>query len=177
MTHRFRNKEKRSFSDLIQKHNALARVIILVVLVSAIIITATILANPRVRGEPQACFKADQSRCVKLIGIADTEESRKVGLSKYDHLAPNTGLLFVFERERTSTFWMKDMSFPIDIIWLNSGKRVVHIVKDAPPCEDDNCELYNCLYTSKYVVEVPAGWSDEYNIYVGDPVTFLNTKY
>ncbi|MFH1063803.1 MAG: DUF192 domain-containing protein, partial [Candidatus Woesearchaeota archaeon] len=109
--------------NVFQAHNALFRVIILCAVIAVIVVVATILSNPRIRGVPQKCFKG--TNCLELINIMDTEELRQTGLMGYDHMNPNQAMLFVFPKEETSTFWMKDVKFSIDLIWLNGQKRIV----------------------------------------------------
>jgi uncharacterized membrane protein (UPF0127 family) len=79
-------------------------------------------------------------------------------------------MLFVFDRPDTYSFWMKDMNFPIDIIWLSSDMKVVYTKKNARP------ELYPEIYIpkekAKYVLEVVAGFSDKNNLQEGDSVLF-----
>ena len=80
-------------------------------------------------------------------------------------------MLFVFDKPGQYPFWMKDMNFAIDIIWIGEDLRVVYIKKDARP------ELYPETYTptenAKYVLEVPAGFSEKNNLKVGDSASFL----
>src|SRR3712207_8873048 len=57
--------------------------------------------------------------------ISATDEQRRTGLTVKDTLAENEAMLFVFENEAEHGFWMKDMKFPIDIIWIDSDKSVV----------------------------------------------------
>lgn len=63
------------------------------------------------------------------VEIVSTEELMKKGLSNRDSLCENCGMLFVFDKEEHHFFWMKDMRFPIDIIWLRNNK-VVDISQD-----------------------------------------------
>lgn len=91
--------------------------------------------------------------------IADTEELRTKGLSGWRELLPNEAMVFVFDEEGIYPFWMKDMLFPIDIVWLDSSFRPVHFEKNISP------KTYPTLFKSnvlaKYVIEVPAGTIDQ----------------
>src|ERR671923_23790 len=60
-----------------------------------------------------------------VADIAETGEQRSKGLAIKDSLNETEGMLFVFSEPRQYVFWMKDMKFPIDIIWLDSNKTVV----------------------------------------------------
>jgi uncharacterized membrane protein (UPF0127 family) len=66
---------------------------------------------------------------------------------------------------------MKDMKFPIDVIWLNQNKEIVHIKKSLDPCDSD-CPVYYPDRKSKYVLETVAGFADKQNLKVGDVVFF-----
>jgi uncharacterized membrane protein (UPF0127 family) len=113
---------------------------------------------------------------IELI-LATTDEEKMKGLSERESLAEDSGMLFVFDRKDTFPFWMKNMRFPIDIIWLDDGS-VVHIAKNAqPPQEgtpDSSLTIYRSDSPANYVLELPAGKADEYKIEEGDKLTFKN---
>jgi uncharacterized protein len=107
--------------------------------------------------------------------VADTDYSRTKGLSGRDSLAPNEGLLFVFDREGYQGFWMKEMNFPIDIVWLNKDKKIVHIEHNVSPDTypkifNPNNEFNN--EKSLYVLETNANFFKDNNIEAGDFVNF-----
>ena len=110
------------------------------------------------------------------VDLAATSGERQQGLSGRASLPQGTGLLFVFERPDIYPFWMKDMNFPIDIIWLaplggGNNAKVSYIKKDARP--ESYPETFTPREEAMYVLEVPAGFSDKYGIGEGDIVTFL----
>lgn len=105
------------------------------------------------------------------VKIADTETKRKIGLSQTAALGENEGMLFVFPKKDVQpSFWMKDMQFAIDIIWINDDK-VVKIDKNIPPPDpgtpDEKLKLYTSPGPVDYVLEVAAGFSDKNNLKVG----------
>lgn len=115
------------------------------------------------------------------VEIADTDEERIRGLSGRDVLLPNNGLLFIFDEPGIQGIWMKDMRFAIDIIWIapfsstsSSGGRdtyrVVDIKRNAMP--ESFPEIFYPVEEALYVLEVNAGFTDLYNISVGDAVHF-----
>jgi uncharacterized membrane protein (UPF0127 family) len=83
----------------------------------------------------QTSFRADNTT-VDLtnlrLEIADTDASRRQGLSGRKNLALNEGMLFVFDDSSIQPFWMKDMFFSLDIIWINQGKVVEVATLKAP---------------------------------------------
>lgn len=107
--------------------------------------------------------------------IVSSANDKKTGLSKYDTLPLDQGMLFVFDKSDIYPFWMKGMKFAIDIIWIDQNKKVVDIAKNVPPepgKNDVQLKQYKPSAASKYVLEVNAGLSDLNNINIGDTATF-----
>jgi len=98
-----------------------------------------------------------------IVEIADSQEEYRIGLMNHNELEKDHGMLFIFEEEKIHSFWMKNMKFRIDILWIDSNGYIVHIEKDLPPC-DNNCVMYTPEKESKYVLEVESGFTDEYKI-------------
>ncbi len=98
--------------------------------------------------------------------VADTEELKTLGLSNRSSLASSTGMFFVFNKEDKYGFWMKDMRFNIDIVWLNAFKRVIYIEKNVSP--DTYPDVFFPPEDSLYALEFNAGFVDENNIAVGN---------
>lgn len=86
-----------------------------------------------------------------------TEAAREHGLSGRKYLAKNSGMLFVFPKEDYYAFWMKDMLFPIDIIWMDKNYKVVYIKKNVQPCTLLHCVQYIPDKPAQYVLEVLPG--------------------
>ena len=85
------------------------------------------------------------------VEVADTLKKRSLGLGKRTSLKKGWGMLFVFEKRKTHRFWMKDMQFPLDIIWLDNH-RIVHIIHNVQPFNsDDEPELLIRISTSLFV--------------------------
>ena len=97
---------------------------------------------------------------------ADTEAARERGLSGRASLAPDTGMLFVFEYSQIRGFWMKDMRFPIDIVWADETGKVVTIAENLSP--DSYPQTFYPTSSALYVLEVPAGFVKAHGIAVGD---------
>ena len=112
------------------------------------------------------------------VKYANSKSERANGLSNVESLPENSGLLFIFEEPQTQpSFWMKDMNFPIDIIWISADK-VVQIDYDVPPPEpntpDNELTVYSPKQPVDYVLEVNGGFSAKSNIEVGSPVVLPN---
>lgn len=105
------------------------------------------------------------------LRVADNEAAREQGLSGVDRLLPNEGLLMAFETDGKWGIWMKDMKVPIDIVWLDSNKYVVYIVKNATPDLGTN-KVFLPSRPARYVLELAAGNVQESGIKVGDSAYF-----
>jgi uncharacterized membrane protein (UPF0127 family) len=104
------------------------------------------------------------------VGIADTDEKRVQGLSGREKLSENEGLLFVFEKEGYYGFWMKDMNFPIDIIWLDKDKKVIKIESSISP--ETYPKVFSPSSLSLYVLETNSGFAQKSKIKIGDLAEF-----
>ena len=110
---------------------------------------------------------------VFTVEMATTTLEEARGLSFRTSLAEGTGMLFTFQPD-IQNFWMKDMNFPIDIIWIANG-RIAGFAENAPP--QPGAQLWELtIYTSPKgvdrVLEVNAGTVAKDGINVGDTVTF-----
>ncbi|CAN5503142.1 hypothetical protein BH18THE1_BH18THE1_07660 [soil metagenome] len=100
-----------------------------------------------------------------LLAMASNDELRIKGLSGSEKLNENEGMLFLFDKPSKQGFWMNEMKYPIDIIWLDSNSSVVHIEKNLEPCKIFlACPVYNPQVDSLYVIELSAGFVDRHSI-------------
>jgi hypothetical protein len=108
-----------------------------------------------------------------LADIAETGEQVNKGLSVRDTLDEHEGMIFVFKTPYPHSFWMKNMKFPIDIIWINEYHEVVHVEHSLDPCTNDFfCPSYRPERNSLYVLETVAGFAQKYNVTENDYVYF-----
>ncbi len=105
------------------------------------------------------------------IEIANTEASRQKGLSGRKSLPPDQGLLFVFPQPGTYSFWMKDMNFALDFLWI-ADHKIVEISENVPPPAKTNNQPQ--IITPKgnidQVLELNAGFAHDHGIKIGDVV-------
>ena len=110
------------------------------------------------------------------VDVADEPEERYQGLSGRETMAKDTGMLFVFEGEEQLTFWMKDMRFPLDIIWIDAQCRLIDVAADVPtpPPNAGNDEIPRVQSPSpaRYVLELNAGEWARAGLSPGDRVEF-----
>ncbi len=133
-----------------------------------IVLILAILIWPENTQTPQAYLIFNNTKI--KIELADTELKRQQGLSGRDKLAEDTGMLFIFDEPKTYGFWMKDMRFAIDIIWLDSNWQVIGLSQNISP------STYPISFyppkPAQYVLEVNAGWVAQNNIATGTKMLY-----
>lgn len=103
--------------------------------------------------------------------VVRSDQARERGLSGTKELADGTGMLFVFDSADKWRIWMRDMQYPIDIIWLDEQKRVVHIVHAAQPSSYPKTE-FAPKKPARYILEVPAQTARKHAITIGSQAEF-----
>ncbi len=110
-------------------------------------------------------------RCLELA-VAASQEEKSEGLSGYDNLASDEGMLFVYDQPGEYGFWMKNMEFAIDIFWLTEDNEVVGVKEEAQPSSYP--QTFHPDQPAKKVVETPAGFTKTENINLGDRLNLTN---
>lgn len=105
---------------------------------------------------------------IKAI-IANTPELRALGLGQRESLGKNEGMLFVFDEPGMRGFWMKDMKFAIDIVWIEGGK-VQGIAKNVTP--DTFPRAFMPPKPVTYVLELNSGAADAFGLATGTEIMF-----
>jgi uncharacterized membrane protein (UPF0127 family) len=104
------------------------------------------------------------------VDVVDTPMLRARGLSGRPALAPEEGMLFLFETAQVQSFWMKDMRFPIDILWIRDG-QIVGITPNVPiPRVPTELPRYASPVPCDVVLEVRAGAAQRWGLLLGDAV-------
>jgi len=99
------------------------------------------------------------------VEIANTPGTRAQGLSARQGLAEGTGMLFVFDEPGKYGFWMKDMNFAIDIVWIDEASRVISVERNVLP--ETFPRVFYPNRAVKYVLELSAGATQRYRIDIG----------
>mgnify|MGYP000855245630 FL=1 len=108
------------------------------------------------------------------IEVADTEEERAQGLMYRDELGEYSGMLFIFDTETNNSFWMKNTKIPLDLIFIDSDKQIVDVIKDAQPCVEGHiCPALRPQFEYMYCLEVNSGFAEENRITVGDTAGWI----
>jgi uncharacterized protein len=118
--------------------------------------------HPRIDDWPQTRVEvvADGDEHEVAALVASTPERRQRGLQEVEHLPDGAGMLFLFDRDRTSGFWMKDTLVPLEIAFATANGEVVEVLS-MEPCEEDPCETYAPQGPYRAALEVPDGWLSE----------------
>jgi uncharacterized membrane protein (UPF0127 family) len=101
-----------------------------------------------------------------------SDEDRAMGLMFRDTLPQDHALLFIFENLDFHAIWMKNCKFPIDIVWLDENREVVHVASGVPPCKKDPCPTYQPLRRAAYVIEMNSGAARKNQMKTGATVSF-----
>jgi len=111
-------------------------------------------------------------KAIVLVEIKDTEEERRQGLSNRENLDKDAGVLFIFEESRKYEFWMKEMKFDLDFVWIN-GEEVVEITEGVKAPEEGGgpARIKPKVLVDK-VLEVNSGWVKDNQVKVGEIVRF-----
>jgi uncharacterized protein len=109
---------------------------------------------------------------VLQVEIMANDADRAMGLMFRPSLPSDRGLLFVFEQADFHGFWMKNCRFPIDMVWLDESRKVVHVGESVPPCASEQCPVYSPMQRALYVVEMGAGQARREKAVVGSTLVF-----
>jgi len=148
---------------------------ILLIIVIALIIIPIIILNKNLSAKSSIQmtkpFVSINNNSFK-IDVARTTEEKIKGLSGKTSLPQNAGMLFVFDKPDIYDFWMRDMKFPLDIVWIYNDK-IVTIVDNLQPTSETNLmkiPRFKSVLPADKVLEVNAGIANKYNLKVGDKV-------
>lgn len=112
----------------------------------------------------QACFLED---CF-FAETAQTPQQRGRGLMFRDSLEEKAAMLFIFDASGLHGIWMKNMKMSLDILWLDSEKRIVDLKEHIPACTQDPCTVYEPVHPASYVLELKAGAVSRTGLKAGD---------
>ena len=110
-------------------------------------------------------------KTIKAV-VAKTEGEKSQGLSGKQKIADNEGMFFPFDQEGQYYFWMQNMHFPIDIVWLDKDYKIVDLTKNLKP--DSYPNSITSQKPAQFILEINAGLSDKYQLKIGDTVDKIN---
>lgn len=107
------------------------------------------------------------------VEIADNDASRAQGLMFRDKMADGHGMLFIHDYEEPQAYWMKNTRIPLDILYFDTGRRLVTQQRDVPPCSaGDACPIYPSNAPARYVLELNAGQAAKLKLQDGSEIRF-----
>jgi uncharacterized protein len=98
--------------------------------------------------------------------VASTPLQRQIGMMMRTQMAPNEGMLFVFEQPEPQCFWMRNTLLPLSIAFLADDGRIVNIAEMKPQSDDSHCSAKPV----RYVLEMNKAWFDRRGLKAGDKV-------
>lgn len=111
---------------------------------------------------------------VFTVDVADTSFTMNKGYSGHPPIGNNEGMIFVFPENGKHGFWMKDMLFSLDIIWMDENFVINHIERGVKP--DTYPKIFYPEKDARYVLEIQAGEVNKLGVKIGDKVKFIE-KY
>jgi uncharacterized membrane protein (UPF0127 family) len=103
------------------------------------------------------------------VDVAITSAEKELGLGYRESMKTDHGMLFVYDHPEQYRYWMKNMRFPIDILWIKDN-TIVDITKNVPVESYQTFTMYTPKVSVNKVLELNANASDTYHINVGDTV-------
>lgn len=109
-----------------------------------------------------------------VLEVADNETEREEGLMNVTELGKHEGMLFKYPEEDQRGFWMKNTLIPLDMIFLDAEKEVINVetARPEPGTAEENLTVYRSEGPAKYVIEVNAGFAENYSTSEGSKVSW-----
>lgn len=148
-------------------------IIFLSILVCAGFYYAEVMRAPTSKDARQSSSVCIKGRCFQ-VELAENELQRGRGLMYRTELGEDRGMLFIFDKEDFYPFWMKNTLIPLDIIWIDSNRKVVFMAQKVQPCRVLICPSVLPTANAKYVLEINSGICQEISLKLGDRVV-INT--
>ncbi|MCW6035754.1 DUF192 domain-containing protein [Spirulina subsalsa FACHB-351] len=104
------------------------------------------------------------------LEVARTPQEQAIGLMFRDEMPDNRGMLFIFSSAQRVNFWMKNVSIPLDMLFLRDG-TIQAIARNVPPCLQAPCPTYGPNLDIDQVIELRGGRAAELGVQVGDRVS------
>ena len=147
------------------------RIFFLVIMALLLISGALLFNSP---GQTQVINVKFPSGAVLKSEVADTPEKLLFGLAFRPVLPEDEAMLYIFGESGPHRVWTKEFQFPVDIIWVDESKIVVHVEKNVPPCFDNPCTWYGPLPNdARYILEANAGFIAREKVAVGNKLKFI----
>ena len=145
--------------------------IIFLVLMALLLISGALLFNSP--GQTQVINVKFPNGTLLKSEVADTPEKLLFGLAFRPVLPEEEAMLYIFGESGPHRVWTKEFQFPVDIIWVDESKIVVHVEKNVTPCIDNPCTWYGPPPNdARYILEANAGFIAREKVAVGNQLKF-----
>ena len=144
----------------------IAAVVLILVIFGGILLNGTFV--PLSTALPSTTDSVSIKNNLIHVTRATTAAEHERRLGGRTGLASDEGMLFVFETDGDYAFWMKDMLFSIDIVWIDSSGNIVYIAPSVAP--DTYPAAFDPHQSARYVLELPAGYAAAHGVKAGDTV-------
>ncbi len=175
--------KKLKMTQKVEKKPVYTKIIIAVLFVAVILflVISNIIKNKpedqdyvfKKQGELTLLTPDNQVKAKIDVQFADNEFDRELGLMYRKKMQENQGMLFIFPQSSIQTFWMRNTFISLDMVFINSNKKIVTIRRNTTRLSD---KTYASTEPAKYVLEVVAGFCNKFNIHVGDEVNWTRSK-
>ncbi|MBI4084712.1 MAG: DUF192 domain-containing protein [Candidatus Levybacteria bacterium] len=143
---------------------------IIIIFAAVLVISGLVLLARNIFGGKQESVTVGDEK-IQLF-VAKTTKEHEVGLSNRTSLKENQGMIFLFDKPDYYSFWMRNMKFPIDIIFLSGNKIVtMHVNVQPPAANNASLPLYTSDEPADKVIELPAGKSEKLDLKDGDTLS------
>ena len=107
------------------------------------------------------------------VEVAESPIRRQLGYMFREQVGPEDGMIFLFEEAAFHSFWMKNVRFSLDILWMAGDGTVVDASLETPPCREDPCPSYLPMARALYVLELAGGRAEKLGIRPGQTLQVL----
>jgi uncharacterized membrane protein (UPF0127 family) len=146
------------------------RVVVLIGMSILLLVGSWYLSNPKDTEIIMVTFPTGKQIDTE---VADTPEKLLFGLAFREGLPPDGGMLYIFETSDRHRVRTKGFKIPVDIIWADESRHIVHLVENAQPCSNDPCPLYGPPpENARYVIETDAGFIQRERLATGMELKF-----
>lgn len=146
------------------------RVILLIVLAVGLITASWFLTD---QPETHVILVTFANGGVLEAEVADTPEKLLFGLAFREELPPRTGMLYIFETTDRHRVKTRAFRVPVDMIWVDESRHVVHVIEGAPPCPQDPCPYFGPPPEKvRYLIQAAAGFAAQERVAPGDELKF-----
>lgn len=140
------------------------------IVAALILLGSLVIIFSSFQAQAYVSIQTQNGEVVFTVEVMRTSSEQAQGLMYRDGIADNIGMLFVYSDSAERIFWMKNTYFPLDMLFLDTQGKVIHLIHEAQPCSIDNCSNFSSVYPAQYVLEIRGGLVREKQIQLGDRV-------